>query len=79
MTTMLNRTLTACGSNTDSSEEYWLVEGNWGWVHNTTGEHKKDESEWMEFENDDVPWEMMEDYLAQVEQLDLTFFETMRP
>ena len=63
----------------DSSEEYWLVEGNWGWFHNTTGEHKKDESEWMEFENNDVPWEMMDAYLAQVKELDLIFFETMRP
>lgn len=63
----------------NSFKEYWLAEGNWGWFHNTTGEHKIDESEWMEFENEDVPWEMMEDYLAQVKQLDLTFFETMRP
>ena len=63
----------------DSFKEYWLAEGNWGWFHNTTGVHKKDESEWMEFENEDVPWEMMENYIAQVKQLDLTFFETMRP
>lgn len=62
----------------DLSEEYWLVEGNWGWFHNTTGAYKKDESDWMEFENEDVPWEMMENYLAQVKQLDLTFFETLR-
>lgn len=63
----------------DSFKEYWLAEGNWGWFHNTTGVQNPDESEWMEFENEDVPWEMMEDYLAQVKQLDLTFFETMRP
>ena len=63
----------------NSFKEYWLAEGNWGWFHNTTGVQKTDESEWMEFENEDVPWEMMEDYLAQVKQLDLTFFETMRP
>ena len=63
----------------DSFKEYWLAEGNWGWFHNTTGEWEKDKSEFMEFENDDVPWEMMENYLAQVKQLDLTFFETMRP
>ena len=62
----------------DSFKEYWLAEGNWGWFHNTTGEHKIDESEWMEFENEDVPWEMMEDYLAQVKQLDLTFFAEMK-
>ena len=63
----------------NSFKEYWLAEGNWGWFHNTTGVQKTDESEWMELENEDVPWEMMEDYLAQVKQLDLTFFETMRP
>ena len=63
----------------DSSKEYSLIEGSWGWFHNTTGEQKKDESEWTEFENEDVPWEMMEGYLAQVKQLDLTFFESMRP
>ena len=62
----------------DSFKEYWLAEGNWGWFHNTTGEYKIDESEWMEFDNDDVPREMMEGYLAQVKQLDLTFFETMK-
>ena len=62
----------------DSSEEYWLVEGNWGWFHNTTGGYK-DESEWIEFENEDIPWEMMENYMAQVKQLDLTFFETLEP
>ena len=62
----------------DSSEEYWLVEGNWGWFHNTTGGYK-DESEWIEFENEDIPWEMMENYMAQVKQLDLTFFETLGP
>ena len=62
----------------DSVEEYWLAEGNWGWFHNTTGEWEKDKSEFMEFENEDVPWGMMEDYLAQVKQLDLTFFETLK-
>ena len=62
----------------DLSEEYWLVEGNWGWFHNTTGVYKKDESDWMEFENEDVPWEMMENYLTQAKPLDLTFFETLR-
>lgn len=61
----------------DSLEEYWLVEGNWGWFHNTTGGYK-DESEWIEFENEEVPWEMQEAYIAQVKDLDLTFFETLR-
>lgn len=62
----------------DTFKEYWLAEGNWGWFHNTTGVQKIDESEWIEFENEDVPWEMMENYIEQVKQLDLTFFETMR-
>ena len=62
----------------DSFKEYWLAEGNWGWFHNTTGEHKIDESEWMEFENEDVPWEMMENYIAQVKELNLTFFASLR-
>ena len=62
----------------DSLEEYRLVEGNWGWFHNTIGEHKKEESEWVEFENEEVPWEMQEAYLAQVKELDLTFFENLR-
>ena len=62
----------------DSSEEHPLVKGNWGWFHNTTGEHKKEESEWIEFENEDVPWEMQEAYLAQVKVLDLTFLESLR-
>ena len=62
----------------DSFKEYWLAEGNWGWFHNTTGVQNPDESEWMEFENEDVPWEMMEDYLAQVKQLELTYFAEMK-
>ena len=62
----------------DSSKEYWLIEGNWGWFHNTTGEQKKDESEWTEFENEDVPWKMMEGYLVQVKELELTFFEKFK-
>ena len=60
----------------DSVKEYWLVEGNWGWFHNTIGEQKKDESKWIEFENEDVPWEMMGAYIAQVKELDLTFLDT---
>lgn len=61
----------------DSSEEHWLAKGEWGWFHNTTGGYK-DESEWVEFENKEVPWEMQEAYLAQVKELDLTFFENLR-
>lgn len=62
----------------DSLEEYQLAEGNWGWFHNTTGEQKKEESEWIEFENEEVPLEMQEAYIGQVKDLDLTFFETLR-
>lgn len=61
----------------DSSEEHWLAKGEWGWFHNTTGGYK-DESEWVEFENEEVPWEMQEAYLARVKELDLTFFENLR-
>ena len=61
----------------DSSEDHWLAKGEWGWFHNTTGGYK-DESEWVEFENGEVPWEMQEAYLAQVKELDLTFFENLR-
>ena len=62
----------------DSSEEHWLVKGNCGWFHNTTGVHKKEDSEWIEFENEEIPWEMQEAYIAQVKDLDLTFLESLR-
>ena len=62
----------------DSLEEYWLAEGNWGWFHNTTGEQTVDESELVKLEDEDMMWEMMEDYMAQVKQLDLTLFETFK-
>lgn len=61
-----------------SLEEYWLAEGNWGWFHNTTGEQTVDESELVKLEDEDMMWEMMEDYMAQVKQLDLTLFETFK-
>lgn len=61
----------------DSFEEYWLAEGNWGWFHNTTGEWEKDKSEFMEFEDEDAPWEMMATYMEQVKELDLTSFESL--
>lgn len=47
----------------------------YGWFYNTTGEHIYDENEIIEFKDEDVPWNMMEDYIAQVKELDLTFFE----
>lgn len=62
----------------DSSEEHWLVKGNWGWFHNTTGVHKKEDSEWIEFENEEIPWEMQEAYIARVKDLNLTFLESLR-
>lgn len=48
------------------------------WFHNTTGEETEDESEIIEFANEDVPNKMMADYMAQVKKLDLTFFASMR-
>ena len=45
-----------------------------GWFYNTTGEQTYDESEIVEFEDEGVPWNMMEDYIAQVKELELTFF-----
>ena len=61
-----------------SIDEYWLAEGNWGWFHNTTGEHAMDESELVKLEDEDMLWAMMEDYMTQVKQLGLTFFETYK-
>lgn len=50
-------------------------DSEWGWFHSTTGETTEDESERIEFEDEDVPWEMQDDYMTQVKELDLTFFE----
>ena len=50
----------------------------YGWFHNTTGEQTEDKSEAIEFENEDIPWNMMEDYLVQVKELELTFFEKFK-
>ena len=47
----------------------------YGWFHNTTGEKTEDKSEAIEFENEDIPWNMMEDYMVQVKELELTFFD----
>lgn len=46
----------------------------YGWFYNTTGEQAEDESEIIEFEKESVPGNMMEDYMAQVKELELTFF-----
>lgn len=50
-------------------------DSEWGWFHSTTGETTEDESERIEFENEDVPWKMQDDYMARVKKLDLTFFK----
>ena len=50
-------------------------DSEWGWFHSTTGETTEDESELIEFEDADVPWEIQDDYMAQVKELDLTFFK----
>lgn len=50
----------------------------WSWFHNTTGEQTEDESEIIKFENEDVPKKMMEDYMAQVKELELIFFASMQ-
>lgn len=47
----------------------------YGWFHNTTGEQTEDESEVIEFEDESIPGNMMENYMAQVKELELTFFE----
>ena len=48
--------------------------GTVSWFHNTAGEHDVNKSEIMEFENDEIPWEMQEKFESQIMQLDLTFF-----
>ena len=50
-------------------------DSEWGWFHSTTGETTEDESERIEFEDEDVPWKMQDDYMARVKKLDLTFFK----
>lgn len=50
----------------------------YGWFYNTTGEHTYDENEIIEFEDEDVPWNMMEDYIAQVKALELTPFSEFK-
>lgn len=50
-------------------------DSEWGWFHSTTGETTEDERERIEFEDEDVPWKMQDDYMARVKKLDLTFFK----
>lgn len=44
------------------------------WFHNTTGEITGNESEIIEFEDENTPENMMNDYRAKVKELELTFF-----
>ena len=50
-------------------------DSEWGWFHSTTGETTEDESERIEFEDEDVPLKMQDVYMARVKKLDLTFFK----
>lgn len=52
-------------------------DSEWGWFHNTTGEMTEDEGEIIEFEDEKTFVDKMDAYLAQVKELELTFFETM--
>lgn len=53
-------------------------DSEWGWFHNTTGEMTEDESEIIEFEDEDTFINMMDGYYAQVKELELTFFDSMQ-
>ncbi|MCH5263683.1 MAG: hypothetical protein J1F42_12275 [Lachnospiraceae bacterium] len=50
-------------------------DSEWGWFHSATGVTTEDESEVIIFENENVPGEMQDAYMAQVKELDLTFFQ----
>lgn len=52
-------------------------DSEWGWFHNTTGETTEDESEMIEFEDENTPENMIVNYYSQVKKLDLTYFATM--
>lgn len=45
-----------------------------GWFHNTTGESDVEKSEIVEFEDENEPWQMQEEYEKQIMHLDLTYF-----
>lgn len=53
-------------------------DSEWGWFHNTTGEMTEDESEIIEFEDENTFINMMDSYYAQVKELELTFFDSMQ-
>lgn len=44
------------------------------WFYNTTGKQTYDDSEIIEFEDEDVLWNMMEDYMSRIKALELTPF-----
>lgn len=58
----------------DYPDDAAYAAGETAWFHNTTGEYDVKKSEIMEWENDEVPWKMQEEFEAQVMPLELTFF-----
>ena len=63
------------GYRDDSVKGYELMEGNLGWFHNTIGDKKRAESEWV---GSELPQEIQEIDREQVKNLDVTFFKTLR-
>lgn len=53
-------------------------DSEWGWFHNTTGEMTEDESEIIEFEDENTFMNRMDGYYAQVKELELTFFDSLQ-
>lgn len=69
------------GINLDLIDYYYsgyYGDSEWGWFHNTTGEMTEDESEIIEFEDENTFINMMDGYYAQVKELELTFFDSMQ-
>ena len=60
------------GYRDDSVKGYELIEGNWGWFHNTIGDRKRAESKWV---GPELPQEIDRE---QVKDLDVIYFETLR-
>lgn len=48
------------------------------WFYNTTGKQTYDDSEIIEFEDEDVLWNMMEDYMSRIKALELTPFSEFK-
>lgn len=53
-------------------------DGGVSWFHNTTGEHDMKISEVMEWENEEIPWKMQEEFVEQVMLLELIPFSVYR-